>query len=347
MALDATPEKSRLGAASIAQQYATNEALNDVLAELLLQSDRIAISKRWIDPTAWYAVALRDTHNPRYTEILRQARQKYTDKKILKAIDAAIVSVGGATDATVPGGKLVAQYSAGEIDLEKKRADLERVLLANQKPAKGYSNIQPGQSLAQVLDSMGTPTDFTALILPIAKWGRTNRLVGHYAGAGMLIFRFDRAVKPQWVVAEPVDEPFDIKAVYAGKQFGVAQTLGSLRGESFRLYLKVNNRSFSRDASLLAVLGERLIALPYPADRYEEDGMEIAIKFVSRSKDPASTDLLRRIAATSGSKVPKIAQVYVTKRERAAAAGGTPADDEKDAVDSEDNESAPDEDAAP
>ena len=131
----------------------------------------------------------------------------------------------------------------------------------------------------------------------------------------MLIFRRDYT-RNRWVVGETLDELAPASETYQGKDFGIAQSIVCLRGQMFRGYIKQHGRQIRRDPGLLWALANRLTRVPFPSDRFEEDGMILGVKLITTSGNPDALKMLRQIGAAPGDDVPAEARAYANKLER-------------------------------
>jgi len=305
MTLSPDYEKSRLGVRILGQQFPNEDSLCDYVAERLLK-EPIAPRGVAVDAISWYVNTLRDSCSTRYRDTLTLARQRYTDEKIIKYLDLAL-----ATPVTAS----VEQYKEGGVDLLSRQMELEQQLIELKRTGgSNLSGVVLGMPFGEVLQRAGVPQDLSSLTLRIARYGRADVLVAHYAGSGMLMFRRD-PTGGKWLLADTFDEIYPVSETYKGPQFAVAQSLACLHGESFREYVKTHGRAIRQDVGLTWALTNRLSKTPFPADRYEEDGMLVGLKLIVTSRHPEKLDMLKQIGAAPGDKVPEAARAYVTKLE--------------------------------
>ena len=343
MLLDNDPTISVLGAQSIGHFYGKDSELTDVIAELLLECSGAA-TRPQERSAGGYAAVLGGSESSRYFGVLTEARQKCESVSIQKHLDIALTKM-----VSGPG----EQYRPGSVDVGAKRNQAALLMRERNEQAKsGFSGIAAGQSLAEVVTAVGMPNDITTMAVR-TKFYRGQKLVFHYADAGLLLLDLQRGTDHWWRVLEPIDEPFPVAEVYSGEKLGTAQMLASLRGETFRLFLKLHSREFRGDTQLASVLVKRLETFSFPADRYEDDANAIALRLLWNhvSKEPSMLGPLRSVAASMGGKKgKKAAQNYLARYERrqaqlaAAAAAGVPAEAETDVeADSEDEDESLDE----
>jgi len=197
--------------------------------------------------------------------------------------------------------------------------------------------VTEGTTFGEVLERAGYPQDLAQLNYRIARYGRSNALAAHYRNAGMLIFRRDYN-RNRWVLGETLDELAPVSETYQGKDFGVAQSVVCLRGQMFRGYIKQHGRQIRRDSGLLWALANRLTRVPFPADRFEEDGMILGIKLITTSGNPEALKMLKQIGAAPGDDVPAEARAYAGKLERNQP---VPAAEPDEAGDAEETEEQP------
>jgi hypothetical protein len=323
MALDPDYAKSRLGARILGQQFVRDDAVCDVIAERLLKEPPVPANAVAADAIQWYVVAIREACYGRYHDTLTIARQRFTHPKILKHIDAALA---------VPVDISVAQYKEGGVDLLTQQIDLMQQLGTLRGSSASARGMTLGSTFGDVLDRAGLPQDLEQLSYIIARYGHTNALVAHYRNAGMLIFRRDY-VRKHWVLGETLDELAPVSATYEGTQFGIAQTIACMRGRMFREYIKRHGRKIRRDSGLLWTLANRLTRVPFPSDRYEEDGMLVGVKLIAGSRDPEALQMLRQIGAAPGEDIPAEARAYARKLERNALPAEEPEGDDSEEPD--------------
>jgi uncharacterized protein with PIN domain len=301
-------------------------------------------SGRHVDTLAWYARLLGETDSARYRDALNLAKQRYTNKKIIARVDEALKRLGT---------KQAEQYAFQEIDRAGLRTDAQRAVTAQIKSDRqAFSAVRPKGRLSDVLEALGAPDEVTLTTVVIARYGRSTHLLAHYAGAGMVAFQYDFSHSLGWSVIETMDELIPVKEFYTGTQFGMAQSIATLRGESYRLYLHGNARKILRDPTAKTVLIQRILAVPFPADRYEDDANAVAIKRLGRSRDAAMREPIEKIAATAkGKDTAKMAKNYaeayaIWDSKGMLRSTGTPLPDERDTDDAGDlDESKPDADA--
>jgi len=290
--LDDDLEKSRLAARSIARvpPGPDTEALSDLVAEhlLYLVHSNPGDDPVLIDSIAWHVVVLTGTSTGRYREILDKVRQRYTQKKVSERIDLAL----GAANAST--GSL---YAGQGLNIAALRAGADAALAASRtRDRSQFVKLHPGTSLAEVLQSVGTPDDVTTTTVRVARYGRSQMLTMHYAGSGLVFFRRGKREEDQWVASEFVDEFFDVTTVYKGTQFGAAQALASLRGLPFREYFRYERKRIQNDPDMMDVFEKRALQFTQPADGFELSGMIACVRLIANSKNPGNRESLHRIA---------------------------------------------------
>ena len=302
-------EDSRLGLRMLFQQFPADESACDYVAERLLKEPAPKNGEA-ADAIAWYVRILHESCPPRYHDVFVLAHQRYTQDKIVKFLDLALAT---------PPNDSVPQYAEGSVDLLARQIDVEQQLMAAQRGgAHGVSMVGTGMALGDVLAVAGMPRDFSSLDIRIARWGQASVLAVHYDGSSMMIFRRD-ATRNRWMLADRFPELYPVSASYQGAQFATAQSLACLRGLPFRDFIKSNGRAIREDPRLMWAVANRLSSTPVPADEYEEDGMIVGMKWIVVSRHPESLAMLKKIAASPGDKLPKLAGEYVEKLEVNAA----------------------------
>jgi hypothetical protein len=271
------------------------------LSEPAALADRTAF-----DAVQWYIVTIRDKCSGRYHDTLTTVRQRFTHEKLLKHIDAALAAP---KDFSVP------QYQPGGVDPLSKQIELTQLFADLHKSGATARGVAEGTTFGEVLERAGMPQDLTQLNYRIARYGRSNAMAAHYRDGGMLIFRRDYQ-RNRWVVGETLDELAPVSDTYLGKDFGVAQSLVCLRGTMFRAYIKQHGRQLRRDPGMLWGLANRLTRVPFPSDRFEEDGMQIGVKLITTSGNPDALKMLRQIGAAPGDDIPEQARAYARKLEK-------------------------------
>jgi hypothetical protein len=258
------------------------------------------------DAVRWYIVILRDKCSGRYHDTLTAVRQKITHEKLLKHIDVALAAP---KDFAVP------QYQPGGVDPLSKQIELMQLFGDLHRSSSSARGVAEGTTFGEVLERAGMPQDLTQLDYRVARYGRSNAMAAHYRNGGMLIFRRDYQ-RNRWVVGEVLEELAPVSETYHGKEFGVAQSFVCLRGTIFRAYVKQHGRQLRRDQEMMWGLANRLTRVPFPSDRYEEDGMLIGVKLITTSRDPDALKMLRQIGTAPGEGVPEEARAYARKLEK-------------------------------
>jgi hypothetical protein len=296
-------ERSRLGLRMFFLQFPQDDAACDYVAERLLKEppprDGVAA-----DTIAWHVRTLNESCSPRYHDTLVLAQQRFTHKKIAEHIALALAKPA---DSSVP------QYAEGGVDLLARQLDIEQQLSELQRAgAHGLERVTTGMLLGEVLELAGIPRDFSSLTLRVARWGHQTVLAAHYAGSGMLIFRRD-FTRNRLVLADTFDEQFPVGETYKGSNFAMAQSIACMRALPFRDYVKIHGRTIRPDTQLMWVLANRMSATPFPADDFEEDGMLVSLEWIYTSRDAESLEMLRKVAASPGDKIPRTARAYADK----------------------------------
>ena len=86
---------------------------------------------------------------------------------------------------------------------------------------------------------------------------------------------------------------------------------------------------------MLWALADRLTRVPFPADRYEEDGMLLGIKLIVLSRHPDSLKMLQQIGAAPGDDIPEEARAYARKVEKSQPLPAADPDEPADAEDAD------------
>jgi hypothetical protein len=307
MVLSQDYEESLLGARILDQRFPFDDPVCDVIAERLLKEPSPQ-SGDALDAIVWYVASLsRYCNTARYRDALALARQRQTHDKIVEYLDVPL--------ATPPTGS-VEQYAEGGVDLLLREAQIQQQLKALRSSGVSARGVGQGASFGEVVLRAGMPQDLSSLNLRIARFGRPSVLGAHYAGVGVLIFR--RSEGNRWLLVDTLEELYPVADKYKDKHFGIAQSLACLRGATFRVYVRAHAREIRRDADLAWALADRLSRVPLPADREEEDGMLVAVKFLVTSRHPDTLAMLKQIGAAPGGKVSELARDYALKIEREA-----------------------------
>jgi hypothetical protein len=311
---------SLYGARTLGQLYSKDVGAMDHVAERMIQLAGPAIPKGLIGSVTWYATVLGDSGNPRYVDVLTEARQKFDAPQVHTRIDAALVKLGA---------KQGDQYVRGALDLNATRQQIEAARSSQDKSIrKQFNGVYTSQGFAKVLAEIGAPDDMSTMTIRMA-YSRGSKLVAHYLGHGAIVLTLRNDTEDKWSVVEAIDEAFPVADLYQGKNAGIAQMIGSLRGGGIRDYLKFHGSVINRDAGLVAVLAKRLETIKFPADKLEDDGHAIAMRMIAnRAKsDAVMMESLKRIAATnSGKKTKAAALKYVSSIERRQALPEEPAE---------------------
>jgi hypothetical protein len=301
LALSQDFKDARLGVRILGQQYPYDDSHCDFVAERLLKDAKLADEQNAmaIDSIAWYVVTLRDFCSRRYREALTIARQRYANPKIVKNLDIALAAQDGDVE----------QYQEGGVDLVARRNELKGQFAALERPGADVSGIAPGTPLGEVLARAGMPRALSSITLRVGRFGQAEALAAHYAGSALLVFRRD-GTPLRWLFVDAFDELYPVDESYQGERFGVAQALASLRGEMFRGYVKDEILTIRGDSTLMWALTHRLSKLPFPSDRFEEDGMLVGLELIKDSRHRESPAMLKEVGAAPGGKIPRTARSY-------------------------------------
>ena len=297
------PLLSRTGTQMIVRKFGKTTELTDLIASLLLRKPELQTNGRYIDTLSWYARALGDVGNPRYRETLQKAREIYVEKKILKFVDESLVKLGdGAAE----------QYAYTELDIAKLTDDAAVVMAAHKRADRqAFASLAAGTSLSDTLARLGSPEDVTVPVFAAYGRGRISQVHVHYANTGLVMFRYD-SKSSDLVSFGAESEVIPVSKYYSGKYFGIVQALCSLRGQTLREYHARYARRVQRDPAALTAYGQRILAIPIPADRYEDDVHAKGVAMVGRLRDITMLDLLKQIAATTqGRDTKNVADEYV------------------------------------
>lgn len=292
--LDDDPNKSQIGVRHVEHQLygREKEALSDIVAEHLLYLANLGpnLDTALLNSIAWHVKCLADTNIGRYRNVLFASRQRFSHPKLLERIDTAL----SAADPSP-----AESYAAGSLDINSLRAEADSVLATGRKESRAqFTKLQPGIGLETVLDQLGVPDDTTTTTVRVARYGRSQVLSIHYAGSGFIYLKLknDGANGMQWTATEFIDELFEVKSVYKGKNFGAAQTLASLRGLPFREYLRFERKRITSDPDMLTVLEKRLFVVTRAADKYELIGMVAAVRLIAGYRSREALESLRRLS---------------------------------------------------
>jgi hypothetical protein len=297
-------ERSRLAVRILGQTSRTDDSTCDLIAERLLKSSKDAQGVA-IDAIAWYVATIRDHCSQRYRNALVQARKRYKDEAILRHFGRALA---------LPPDESVEQYREGAVNLAAVEKELQQRLVPYRRSAKPENELALGITFGDALQVAGAPRDLSGLTLRFWRYARSSLLVAHYDGIGMLIFR--RGSGGVWSLVDIIAELNPIGEAYQGENFAMAQALSCLRGEAFREYVKLHHPQFRTDSGALWALARRLARTPFPADRFEEDGMLVAIKVIVNSRDAQTIDMLKLIGDSADTHFARTAGAYARRLDR-------------------------------
>jgi hypothetical protein len=290
-------EEATLGVRILAQRFPYDDALCDYVAERLLKEPEPGGAAAVM--VSWFVITVRDSCSARYRDVLALAHERFTNRAILKQLEIQPVQ---------PANPSIKQYVEDEADLLAREAELQRDLASLSRSSSSARFVRKGASLATVLEVAGAPQGMSALI------GST--LAVHYRDAGVLIFHGDRA--HLWTLGEVFPELVPLPVSLTGTRFEVAQSLASLRRKPIRLYVKVHEDEIRKDSELMWVLANRIAHNGTPTDRYEEDGLLVALEVIVKSGNPDALAMLKQIGASPGEKVPEAARSYAARLEKDA-----------------------------
>lgn len=204
------PSTVRDAARSIQKSGFSETEVLDVLAERLVQ-DYQKSGKTQVDASAWVAIALGDSGNKRYYQVLNEVASTAIESKVAKHAKAAVKKLKSAEGA---------QYAAGSVSLEALRganaAAAPQAAPAAAQSGRNYvpiSQIQVGMSQAEATDLAGPPTATTSHITgkafqPFNFRGKdTARSYSLYKGQGKIVFSNESAYNSTWRVIEVIIDP--------------------------------------------------------------------------------------------------------------------------------------------
>jgi hypothetical protein len=246
-----------------------------------------------------------DMRNPRYIGVLLEAQKLIAKPELKQRVEKVVAKLGTPSS----------QYVPGTIDIAAKRAEFESIIREYRKADRsGFKEIHIEDPLTAVLDRLGSP-DLVSGITSYGKWGRAETFVAHYQDVGLIAHRFDSKAH-RWVVFEKAEELLPVKTIYSGSYPGLAQMIASFRGVSFRNLMKYYNQPMREEEALMELLAQRAMLNSYLPDSLEDDGLEIAVKFVNLLKTPKAEALLQQIARQSSSKdARKAAELFLKRRQ--------------------------------
>lgn len=206
------PSTVRDAARSIQKSGFSETEVLDVLAERLVQ-DYQKSGKNQVDAMAWVAIALGDSGNKRYYQVLTEVASTAIESKVVKHAKGAAKKLKNAEGD---------QYVAGSVSLASLRGDSaaettpQAAAPVATQPGRNYvpiSQIQVGMSQAEAHDLSGPPTSTTSHITgkqfrPFNfKGNDTKRSYSLYKGQGKIVFSNESAYSSTWRVREVIIDP--------------------------------------------------------------------------------------------------------------------------------------------
>ncbi len=191
-------------------RFSETEVL-DVLAERLIQ-DYQKGGRLEADAMAWAAIALGDSGNSRYYDVLAHVANTATQSKVAKHTKKSLKKLKKTN---------VAQYTAGQVSLAAARntnqVPVTQPAVQGSARSQGQyisiSKIQAGMSQAEVNDLAGPPTATTNHITGKAfipfnfKGSDTVRIYHLYKGQGKIVFSNESAYSSGLRVREVIIDP--------------------------------------------------------------------------------------------------------------------------------------------
>ncbi|MBE8715858.1 hypothetical protein [Cellvibrio polysaccharolyticus] len=205
------PSTVRDAARSIQKSGFSETEVLDVLAERLVQ-DYQKSGKTQVDASAWVAIALGDSGNKRYYQVLSEVANTAIESKVAKHAKGALKKLKSAEGD---------QYIAGSVALQALRdtnaaANPAQAAAPVAQSGRNYvpiSQIQVGMSQAEANDLAGPPTATTSHITGKAfqpfnfKGKDTARSYSLYKGQGRIVFSNESAYNSTWRVREVIIDP--------------------------------------------------------------------------------------------------------------------------------------------
>lgn len=191
-------------------RFSETEVL-DVLAERFIQ-DYQKGGKLEVDAMAWAAIALGDSGNSRYYDVLAHVANTATQSKVTKHTKKSLKKLKKTN---------VAQYTAGQVSLAAVRdssttpvtRSVVQESVRSQNQYISISKIHAGMSQAEVNDLAGPPTATTNHITGKAfipfnfKGSDTVRIYHLYKGQGKIVFSNESAYSSNLRVREVIIDP--------------------------------------------------------------------------------------------------------------------------------------------
>lgn len=305
MLLDEDRHVVKAGARVVYHSYASDELATDIVAARLYQDIVPDPKSEASDQLSWYAKALGMSGNGKYRALLQRVREIAPRSKVRTYAGEALEQLPEFSGEP---------FSPASLDFDALRAQYPLTFSEFREYDKmPFRSLTPMMPVDAMFTHLGTPWKLGLMSTRYNRYAVVDEVGFHYPGAGVVFLKLIKTPTPHYALIAWYEEPFPIKEFYQGEDYDLAQLLATVRGQNFRHLIKTNSDVIAGDEGLLRILGERMSTyLPTPVDKYEADGMAIAVKLIARSSDPETLKHLRPIAKNdSAGKAQDVAQGYI------------------------------------
>lgn len=305
MLLDEDRHVVKAGARVVYHGYANDELATDIIAARLYQDIVPDPKSEASDQLSWYAKALGMSGNGKYRPLLQRVREIAPRSKVRTYAGEALEQLPEFSGEP---------FAPAALDFDALRAQYPVTFGEFREYDKApFRSLTPMMPVDAMFAHLGTPWKLGLMSTRYNRYAVVDEVGFHYPGAGVVFLKLIKTPTPHYALIAWYEEPFPIKEFYQGEDYDLAQLLATVRGQNFRHLIKTNSELIAGDEGLLRVLGERMSTyLPTPVDKYEADGMAIAVILMGRSNHPEILKHIRPIAENqSAGKAQKVAKSIV------------------------------------
>lgn len=267
------------------------QELRDIVAERLYRAADSGLGEQDEDAVAWFAKSLGAVGDARYQDAIAYGARKFSSRKIVRELDAAkrgLIDRGNGV------------YAQGSIDLAAVRDQAQARIAANRHAddIQMTVNVLMGRSLQEIIAAFGMPDvigsqEFLLNGALIVK-ARTDAVMAHYYGHGMVLFSWDLQ-KKVWVADKVWLDRVSKALPYSGSQPQFANILASADGKYFRVALIRARQTVIRDDALIALLRTRLLASLAETEPHEVAALEYVCTLLAMRDEPVNHATLETV----------------------------------------------------
>lgn len=267
------------------------QELSDIIAERLYLASDAGVNEDDEDAVAWFAKSLGELGDARYQDAIVYSTKKIKSTKIIRELNSA---KRGLTE------RGSGQYAKGAVDLSAIRQQAQAQLAANRHADDTQLTVDSlmGRSLQEIISQLGMPDHIGSQELylngTLIVKARTDAVMAHYFGHGMVVFSWDTERK-SWVADKVWFDRGTKNQPYEGPHALFANVLSSADGKYFRVALVRARQTVMADEAMIALLRTRLLASLAETEPHEVAGLEYVCTLLAKRSDPADIATLETV----------------------------------------------------